>query len=158
MENTLKKRDENKIEELAGEAKSVFTKKTIFLVHPIRSISKNSKDRVSFLKAAMKNPALWGELTDEIFSDLVVGAYQDKIALSAIVSAKNHESNVETLRSIQKMRQSADNHLLNILKVVRDIKRPPVQVVIKKAEQVNVCEQINQGEQQVNIAKNQQPI
>jgi len=47
--------------------------------------------------------------------------------------------------------------LLNIVKAVRDIKRPPVSVVVKQADQVNVAEQINQGEQQVNIAKNGQP-
>ena len=39
---------------------------------------------------------------------------------------------------------------------IQDIKRPPVQVVVKQAEQVNVGEQINQGDKQVNIATKQQ--
>ena len=53
------------------------------------------------------------------------------------------------------MRQSADNHLINVLRAFRDIKRPPVQVVVKQAQQVNVAEQMNQGDQQVNISKNE---
>jgi len=63
------------------------------------------------------------------------------------------KNSIEALNSIQRARQSADTHLLNIIKAIRDIKRPPVNVVIKEAEQVNVAEQINQGEQQVNIGE-----
>ena len=62
-----------------------------------------------------------------------------------------------TLRSVQRMRQSADRHLLDVLKPARDIKRPPVQVVVQQAETVNVAGQVNQGDQQVNIGKNEQP-
>jgi hypothetical protein len=42
-----------------------------------------------------------------------------------------------------------------MIKAVRDIKRPPVNVVVKEAQQVNVAERINQADKQVNIAKNQ---
>ena len=57
---------------------------------------------------------------------------------------------------LQKQRQLADIHLLNIIKAIRDIKHPPVQVVVKQAEQVNVGEQINQADKQVNISKDKQ--
>jgi len=56
------------------------------------------------------------------------------------------------MRPIQKMRQSADNHLINVLRAFRDIKRPPVQVVIKQAQQVNIAEQMNQGDQRRSIS------
>jgi len=35
-------------------------------------------------------------------------------------------------------------------------KTPPVNAIVRKAEQVNIAEQINQGDKQVNIAKNPQ--
>ena len=52
---------------------------------------------------------------------------------------------IEALRQIQRLRQSSDAHLLRILQVTRDLKRPPVNVVVKRADQLNINEQ-----QQVN--------
>jgi hypothetical protein len=93
-----------------------------------------------------------------MLGDLVAGAYQDKLITYTRVPVGHNINSVEALNAMQKVRQSADSHLLNIIKAVRDIKRPPVNVVVKEAEQVNVAEQINQGEQQVNIGKHQANI
>jgi len=143
-------------EELPSTAKDLFKDKYVVLPTPICAGTENSEDKILFLKMAMRNPGLWDELIDEILSDLIVGAYQDRMALNAVLPTKQHEADVAILRSVQRMRQSADNHLLNIIRAIKEIKRPPIQVVVKQAEQVNVGEQINQGDQQVNIAKNEQ--
>ena len=106
------------------------------------------------LKKALMDTKYREQAVDEMLTDLLVTAYRDRVALAYIRPTSSNEGNNGVLRSIQKMRQSADNHLINVLRAVRDIKRPPVQVVVKQAQQVNVAEQMNQGEQQVNIANN----
>jgi len=112
------------------------------------------------VKAALgsDSKSLQDEAIDTMLGDLITGAYQDKLVIYTRVPSGHSKDSVEALNSIQKARQSADTHLLNIIKAVRDIKRPPVNVVVKEAEQVNVAEQINQGEQQVNIGKHQANI
>jgi len=112
------------------------------------------------VKVALRSDSksLQDEAIDTMLGDLIVGAYQDKLVIYTRVPSGYSKNSVEALRELQKVRQAADTHLLNIIKATRDIKRPPVNVVIKEAEQVNVAEQINQGEQQVNIGKHQANI
>ncbi len=139
------------------ELKRYFTHKGIFV--PTEMLGGNSKticDRMLALKMAMRDPELHGELISEIMGDLVTGAYQDKLEVYSISLCEDNKGSTEAMRKLQRLRQSADIHLLNIIKGIKDIKSPPVQVIVKQAEQVNVGEQINQGDQQVNIAKNQQ--
>lgn len=140
-------------EEQVIASKHYFAHKQVFMPIEIFSHSKDKiNNRILALKIALKNPNLHAELIDTILNDLIVGAYQDRcnMYVQTLVSDTN-----DGRKFLLKMRQSADNHLINVLKAVRDIKRPPVQVVVKQAQQVNVAEQMNQGEQQVNIAKNE---
>ena len=84
-EKAIERKDEDLIvkttedKELIGLAKKFFTKKGVLIPSPICPISSNIRDRVLFLKVAMRDPVLWAELTDEVLSDLLVGAYQDRI-------------------------------------------------------------------------------
>ena len=80
---------------------------------------------------------------------------QDKLIAYNRVLTENCEGSSKSFYDLQKIRQSADTHLLKIIKAIRGIKHPPVNVVVNEAEQVNIAEQINQGDKQVNIAKNQ---
>lgn len=109
------------------------------------------------IKAALQSNSkdLQDEVIDTILGDLVAGAYQDKLLAYTRVPSGHSKNSLEALKEIQRIRQVADTHLLNIIKAIRDIKRPPVNVVVKEAGQVNVAEQINQADKQVNIAKNQ---
>ena len=84
---------------------------------------------------------LQDKVVDTILGDLVAGAYQDKLVAYTRVPGGDRKNSLDALREMQKVRQSADTHLLNILKAVRDIKRPPVSVVVREAQQVNVAEQ-----------------
>ena len=137
------------------ESKNYFTHKRISMPVQIFGGNKNAIfDRVLALKIAMRNPELHDELISEILGDLITGAYQNKLEAYAV--SLSDAKNQEAFGKMQRHRQSADNHLISIIKVIQDIKRPPVQVVVKQAEQVNVGEQINQSDKQVNIAKNQQ--
>ena len=155
MEEALKE-DWMTKEQFIG-SKNYFTHKRIFMPQLMTGGSKNKIcDRVLALKIAMRNPELHDELISEILGDLITGAYQNKIETYAIILNENNKYKTAAMGELQKYRQSADNHLLNIIKAIRDIKRPPVQVVVKQAEQVNVGEQINQGDKQVNIANNKQ--
>ena len=125
---------------LADDQKLLLEIKLEALRVAIRSDSKNLQD----------------EAIGEILGDLVIGAYQDRLVAYGITLKEANQVNAEKCHDIMKVRQSADAHLLNIIKAVRDIKRPPVSVVVKEAQQVNVAEQINQADKQVNIAENQQ--
>ncbi len=110
------------------------------------------------IRAALSSSSkdLQDEAVGTILNDLVIGAYQDKLIAYATTLTDENKYNTGATERIQKHRQAADAHLLNIIKAVRYIKRPPVSVVVKEAQQVNVAEQINQADKQVNIAKNQQ--
>ena len=142
-------------EEQTVQSKNFFTHKQVFMPTEVFSDRKDKiNNRILALKIALKNPDLHVELIDEILSDLVVGAYQDRCNLYAHKVTDNTD---EGRKFMLKMRQSADNHLLSIIRAIREIKRPPVQVVVKQAQQVNVAEQVNQGENQVNIARDEQP-
>ena len=110
------------------------------------------------IRAALSSSSkdLQDEAIGTILNDLVIGAYQDKLIAYATTLTDENKYNTDATDRMQKHRQAVDTHLLNIIKAVRDIKRPPVSVVVKEAQQVNVAEQINQADKQVNIAKNQQ--
>jgi hypothetical protein len=160
--NALEKKTKAEIEEALKEdwmskkqtieSKHLFTHQRVFLPSPVFSASKDKiNNRILVLKIALRNRDLHAELIDEILSDLIVGAYQDRNDLYHQTLIENTKDGYKYLL---KMRQSADNHMLNVLRAVRDIKRPPVQVVVKQAQQVNIAEQMNQGDQQVNISKN----
>ncbi len=170
--NELAKRDEKK-EILAsyknadGKEVSIercHIKDISFCPTPIVSMGKASEENLLYLslklkavKIALKSESkeLQNEAIGEILGDLVEGAYQDKVIAYNRALTENCEGSSKAFRELQKIRQAADIHLLNIIKTIRDIKNPPVNAIVKKAEQVNIAEQINQGDKQVNIAKNQ---
>ena len=109
------------------------------------------------VKAALcsNSKELQDTVIDTILGDLVIGAYQDKLVVYYHVPAEDNAYSLDAIAKMQRIRQAADTHLLSMLKAVRDIKRPPVTVVVKEAEQVNVAEQINQADKQVNISQKQ---
>ena len=90
------------------------------------------------------------EIQDEainlILGDLVEGAYQDRIIAYSRTLTTNTEGSSKAYSGLQKIRQAADNHLLNIIKVIKDINQPVTKLTVKEAQQVNVAEK------QVNIS------
>ena len=144
------------LDNMSIKAKNLFKNKDVYLPVPMCITSLNKCDKILFLKVALVNSDLHEELINEIMGDLITGAFQNRLEAYSIYLTEDNKNSTEAMGILQKQRQLADIHLLNIIKAIRDIKRPPVQVVVKQAEQVNVGEQINQGDKQVNIAKNQQ--
>jgi len=142
-------------EDMSVKAKNMFKNKDTYLSVPMCVTSLNQCNKIAFLKVALKNSDLHEELINEIMGDLITGAYQNRLEAYRISLIEEKKGSTEAFGKLQRQRQSADMHLLNIIKTIRDIKRPPVQVVIKQAQQVNVAEQMNQGDKQVNIANNQ---
>ncbi|MHC4159750.1 MAG: hypothetical protein ACYSSO_11810 [Planctomycetota bacterium] len=123
-------------------------------------ISEALTQKFEAIKVALRSDSksLQDEAIDTMLGDLITGAYQDKLVIYTRVPSGHSKNSIEALKELQGARQAADTHLLNIIKAVRDIKRPSVNVMIKQADQVNVGEQINQGDKQVNIAQNQQSV
>ena len=142
-------------EDMSVEAKNIFKNKTVMLPVPMYVTRLNQCDKIAFLKVALKNSDLHEELINEIMGDLITGAFQNRLEAYSISLSEDNKNSIEAMRILQRQRQSADIHLLNIIKAIRDIKRPPVQVVVKQTEQVNIAEQISQADKQVNITKNQ---
>ena len=145
------------LDNMSIEAKNIFKKKGTYLPVPMCVTSLNQCSKIISLKVALVNSDLHEELMNEIMGDLITGAYQNRLEAYEISLIEEKKSSTEAFGKLQRQRQLADMHLLNIIKMIRDIKRPPVQVVVKQAQQVNVAEQMNQGDTQVNIANNQQP-
>jgi hypothetical protein len=125
------------------------------------SLSEEFRDKLKLkfeaVKAALRSNSedVYKEAIDTILGDLITGAYQDKLTIYQIVPVEEFAGSIDALRRMQQLRQVADTHLLNLLNAVIEIKRPPVTVVVKQAEQVNVAQQINQGDKQVNIGNEQ---
>ena len=127
-------------------------------------IGKKERDTLELkfkaIKLALRSKSkdLQDEAIDTMLGDLVGGAYQDKLVVYQKVPSGQNRNSLESLKEIQRVRQAADTHLLNIIKAVKDIKHPPVNVVVKEAEQVNVAEQqVNIGKNQANIGTDKQP-
>lgn len=92
------------------------------------------------------------KVIDNILSDIVLGAYQDRIVAYSINPSGPSADSTEAMAIIQRIRHSADRHLLRVLQAFKDIKRPPVKVVVKQAEQVNVAEKQMNVEKLLNIS------
>lgn len=75
-------------------------------------------------------------IIDRIINELIVGAYQDRITAYTIDVGDNY-NNLET---IQRIRQKADNHLVRLIKYSIDIKRPPINVSVKKVDHVSIVD------------------
>ena len=158
----LKKKSKAEIEKavtldnMSIKAKNLFKNKDTYLPVPMYVTSLNQCDKILCLKVALVNSDLHEELMNEIMGDLITGAFQNRLEAYSISLSEDNKNSTEAMGKLQKHRQSADMHLLNIIKAIRDIKRQPVQVVVKQAEQVNVGKQINQADKQVNISKDKQ--
>jgi len=144
------------LDSMSIKAKNLFKNKDIRLPVPMCVTSLKQCDKILCLKVALVNSDLHEELMNEIMGDLITGAFQNRLEAYSISLSEDNKNSIEAMRILQKQRQLADIHLLNIIKAIRDIKRPPVQVVVKQAEQVNIAEQINQADKQVNISKDKQ--
>jgi hypothetical protein len=92
------------------------------------------------------------KVADRIMSEIVLGAYQDRIVAYSISPSGHCADSTEAMEVIQKIRHRADRHLLRVLQAFKDIKRPPVKVVVKQAEQVNVAERQMNVDKQLNIS------
>lgn len=83
--------------------------------------------------------------TERILAEVIAGAYHDKLAAYLLSPTAEYQHDLDVVRKIQRIRQSADNHLLQVIQAAKDLRRPPINVVVKQAEQVNIGQQ-----QQVN--------
>jgi hypothetical protein len=92
------------------------------------------------------------KVADRIMSEIVLGAYQDRIVAYSISPSGHCADGTEAMEMIQKIRHRADRHLLRVLQAFKDIRRPPVKVVVKQAEQVNVAERQMNVDKQLNIS------
>lgn len=92
------------------------------------------------------------KIIDSILSEIILGAYQDRAVAYTISPSGPSADSTEAMAIIQRIRHSADRHLLRVLQAFKDIKRPPVKVVVKQADQVNVAEKQMNVEKQLNIS------
>ena len=92
------------------------------------------------------------KIIDSILSEIILGAYQDRAVAYTISPSGPSADSTEAMAMIQKIRQRADRHLLLVIQAFKDIKRPPVKVVVKQADQVNVAEKQMNVEKQLNIS------
>jgi|WetSurSiteA1Bulk_404760.scaffolds.fasta_scaffold06685_2 hypothetical protein len=92
------------------------------------------------------------KVIDKILSEVILGAYQDRSVAYSISPSGLSADNTEALERVQRIRHRADRHLLQVLETFKEIKRPPVKVVVKQAEQVNIAERQMNVDKQLNIS------
>jgi len=107
------------------------------------------------LSAMYKNIA-YAEKREIIFtrilSEIILGAYQDRMVAYTINPSGVNMDSTEAMEMIQRIRQKTDNHLIRVIQAFKDFKRPPVSIVVKQADQVNVGEKQMNVDKQVNIS------
>nr|MBU1328981.1 hypothetical protein [Candidatus Omnitrophota bacterium] len=99
---------------------------------------------IKIVRDALMEEDTQTDIINKILADIISGAYQDRVIAYSNSCATN---NSETTRAIQQMRQSADNHLLSVIQAFKNFKRPPVNVIVKQTEQVNIADK------QINVTK-----
>ena len=91
-------------------------------------------------------------MIDRILSEIIMGAYQDRIVAYTINPSGLNIDSTEAMETIQRIRQKADMHLIHAIQAFKEIRRPPVNVVVRQADQVNVGEKQMNVDKQVNIS------
>jgi hypothetical protein len=120
----------------------------VLLVAQSKESSKIVDQISNDLKKAVKTPILQEMVVDNILGDIVAGAYIDRITVYSAQLKENAGDYMENLQKLLSMRQTADMHLLKIVKAIKDIKQPKASLTVKEAQQVNVADK------QVNISQN----
>lgn len=115
--------------------------------NPIASVSggvDNLGRILDGLNLVLAEGGLQDPVVDKIMGEIVTRAYQDGIIAYTAVPT---EKTLGGMQQIQRIRQSADLHLTRIIQAFMDMKRPPVSVVVKRTDQVNVADK------QINISQ-----
>ena len=124
----------------------------------VREFLKNNDSRKLFDLQLSKWGLIFGDekkqdaITNRILGEILTGAYQDRIVAYSVTPTRENENSSDAIEMIQRIRQKADMHLIRIMQFSKDIRRPPVNVIVKQAEQVNVGEKQMNIEKQLNIA------
>lgn len=158
LEKKVKAEIQNKdsFNDVPVKAKNLFKNKDIIFPVPMCISALNKCEKIIFLRMAMRDSTLHEELINEIMSDLITGAYQNRREAYSVSLNENCKNLADEMRTIQKLRQSADMHLLAIIKVMSEIKQPVTKVTVKEAQQVNVADKqvnINQKSDSQNVQK-----
>lgn len=106
---------------------------------------------LSVMFRSLLDDAKRDKVFDKILSEIVLGAYQDRIVAYSISPGGLRADSTEAMETVQRIRHRADRHLLRVLEAFKEIKRPPVKVVVRQAEQVNVAEKQMNVDKQLNI-------
>jgi len=91
-------------------------------------------------------------LLNRILSEIILGAYQDRMVAYATNLTGTTSGSIEAMETMLRIRHKTDNHLIRVIQAFKDIKRPPVNIVVKQADQVNVGEKQMNVDKQVNVS------
>ena len=89
-------------------------------------------------------------MVDSLLAECVAAAYQDHLAAHQVKLTEH--SCLDDMSMVFKLRQSATMHLLRVIQMAKDLKRPPVNLSVRQADQVNLANQ-----QQVNVNRCDKP-
>ena len=155
----LVKDDEQRLKELE---KSLENLEAFVYLHPRPMWSKayenneEAEKTVSVTLSAMykvlSNEKKRDTMIDRILSEVILGAYQDRMVAYTISPSGVSADSTEAMENIQRIRQKADMHLIRVIQTFKDIRRPPVKVIVKQADQVNVGDKQMNVDKQVNIS------
>ena len=107
-------------------------------------------ERLAAVRLDFANEQRQPELVDSLLAECVAAAYQDHLAAHQVQLAKAFC--LDDMSMVFKLRQSATTHLLRVIQTAKDLKRPPVNVTVRQADQVNLANQ-----QQVNVNQCDKP-
>ena len=82
------------------------------------------------LSKKLNDKAKRDKVIDGIFSEMIKGAYQDRVVLYTY--CVRNPSDTAGLEKIQGLRQKADKHLLHLIQTYKNITKQPIKVVVKQ--------------------------
>jgi len=96
---------------------------------------------MSAVREALIDDKLCHKLINNTFDDMFLGAFQDRVEVYGL---RNSTYSIDDRIKVQKMRQKADNHLINVIRGMNDINRPNINIAVMQADQVNIADkQVN---------------
>ena len=116
-----------------------------------KEFDKAFREVMRVTRDALVGGKLQSSIIDKMLAEVIAGAYQDRVTAYGIVPTEMSVIDPKTIGAVQRIRQKADMHLIRMIQAFRDMRRPPINVVVKQTQQVNAADK------QVNVAQNKEP-
>ena len=137
-------KSDSAISSIEDRLKYLGFKSKLLLAQQDKAVMKTIEQRYADLRTSMQTPGLREKVVDIILSEVLAAAYLDRALVYSLQLPEYYQEDFDSMQKLIAIREAADNHLLRIIKTIREITHTRPTVSIRQAEQVNIAEkQVN---------------